>query len=229
MNRIAIFVLSACLSVLPSARGGPQNEEKKTLLRFTSFGLTHDRGDEYVLAAKDKQSDPFTIPNNGFSTVVPVPTQDETAFALGKAGQPSFQNLATVTLPKIGKRFLVIFLPDKENMLRAIVIRADDPKFRPGQIMILNLAQEPLAADLGGRKLTFAPASRTIFRPQHMGDLANYQVRFFRSKDGEAKLFAASLWPYFEDKRAFVFLYTDPTTGAHTYRSIDEFTGWLDK
>ena len=52
-------------------------------------------------------------------------------------------------------------------------------------------------------------------------------MRFYQPKAGKPKLFAANLWPYFDKKRAFVFLHIDPGSGSPTYRSIDEFTDWL--
>ncbi|MGJ8656587.1 MAG: hypothetical protein ACSHX6_09045 [Akkermansiaceae bacterium] len=204
-------------------------QEKKSSndiqLRFTSFGVK-DIGGKYILAAKEKRTQLFAIPNNGFSTPITAPAKGR-EIALGSLDAETFKNLATIKLPEVGKRFLVLVLPAKEGALKAVVVRADDPTFRPSQIMIMNLANETFAAQLGEKKLSFLPGSRTIFRPQRKGELANYQVRFFKLKDGKPKLFAASLWPYFENKRAFVFLYKNPATGSPTYRSIDEFTGWL--
>jgi hypothetical protein len=222
MTRIFAACL-ACLSTFATAQ--EDSSPKDTLIRFTSFGLA-DGGAEYLLASGEVKTAPFVIPDNGFSTPVALPAPGNT-LALGIAKDTPFRSLAAVKLPETGKRFLVIVLPDKNQTLRAIVVRADDPAFRPGQIMIINLAPESLAADLGGEKLTFSPGSRTIFRPQRKNDLANYQVRFYQAKEGKPKLFAASLWPYFDSKRAFVFLHIDPASGSPTFRSIDEFTDWL--
>lgn len=222
MSRL-LLLLSAFLSVTASAQ--TDSDKKETLLRFTAFGLAEGGGD-HVLVAGEKQTEAFVIPGNGFSAPVPSPAA-EGRIALGTIEDDVFNSRATINLPDTGKRFLVILLPAEGDELRAITIRADDPTFRPGQIMILNLARETLAADLGGEKMTFTPGSRTIFRPQRRDELANYQVRFFQARDGKPRLFAANLWPYFDEKRAFVFLHTDPTTGSPSYRSIDEFTGWL--
>jgi hypothetical protein len=213
----------ACLNAFAAAQEKPS--PKDTLIRFSSFGLAND-GSEYLLAWGETKTAPFAIPDNGFSDPVAAPAPVKT-LALGSAKETPFRSLATVKLPDTGKRFLVILLPDKNQTLRPIVVRADDPTFRPGQIMILNFAREILAADLGGEKLTFQPGSRTIFRPQRKNNLANYQVRFYQAKEGKPKVFAASLWPYFDAKRAFVFLYTDRASGTPSFRSIDEFTDWL--
>jgi hypothetical protein len=214
----------ACLTGFAAAQ--EDSSPKDTLIRFTMFGMAADGGSEYMLAAGETKTAPFAIPDNGFSDPVATPARVKT-LALGSAKETPFRSLATIKLPDTGKRFLVVLLPDKNQTLRAIVVRADDPAFRPGQIMILNLAPEILAADLGGEKFTFQPGSRTIFRPQRKNDLANYQVRFFQAKDDKPKVFAASLWPYFDAKRAFVFLYMDQAADSPAYRSIDEFTDWL--
>lgn len=223
MNRLFVACFT-CLAAFAAAEEKPS--PKDTLIRFTSFGLP-DVSSEYVLASGETKTAPFVIPNNGFSTPVVTPAS-ATLVALGNAKDEPFRSLATIKLPDTGKRFLVILLPDKDQTLRSIVVRADDPAFRPGQIMIMNFASETLAADLGDQKLTFAPGSRTIFHPQRTDNLSNYQVRFFYLKDGKPKRFAATLWPHFDDKRAFVFLFKDPTTGTPTFRSIDEFTDWLE-
>ena len=201
-----------------------ETPDSKILLRFASFGVK-DNGAEYTVAAANGQTAAFKIPNNGFSLPIATPVKGRT-FALGLAGSDPFKSLAAIKLPTVGKRFIILMFPKKQG-LRAVVIRADDPGFRPGQVMIMNLAQETFFAELGEKKMRFEPSSRTIFRPQRKGDLANYQVRFFMNKNGKPKMFAANLWPYFENKRAFVFIFKDPTTGHPNYRAIDEFTSWL--
>ena len=222
MHRLAL-ILVTCLAALTVARA---ESNKDILLRFTSFGLK-DGGGEYVVASGESLTPQFTIPDNGFSTPVPAPGEG-TVLALGKPGGTPFRSLATITLPENGKRFLVLVFPGKGDALKVVLIRADDPGFRPGHVMIMNLATVTLAADLGGEKFRFAPASQTIFRPRRKDDLANYQVRFYQVREGKPKLFAANLWPYFDKKRAFVFLYADPASASPTYRSIDEFTDWLE-
>jgi hypothetical protein len=223
MIRLLLVFLVCCHALLAAEE---ESSGKKTLLRFTSFGLEAGGG-EYVIAAGESQSAPFAVPDNGFSEPVAVPGAGA-VLGFGKPGGEPFKSLATIKLPEEGKRFLVIVFPgNAADTLRTLVVRADDPAFRPGQVMIINLAKQVLAADLGGEKLRFEPGSQTIFRPRRKDDLANYQVRFYQDKEGRAKLFAANLWPYFDNKRAFVFLHADPATGSPTYRSIDEFTDWL--
>jgi hypothetical protein len=223
MNRLTLIFVT-CLPVLTAAQA---ESGKQTLLRFTSFGL-QDAGGEYVLAVGDVPTSPFTIPDNGFSAPVPAPGAGN-ALALGRPGDTPFRRLAAITLPETGKHFLVMVFPGENETLRTLVVRADDPAFRPGNVMILNLSSQTLAGDLGGEKLRFEPGKQAIFRPRRKDDLANYQVRFYQSRGGKPKVFAASLWPYFEKKRAFVFLYADPASGFPTYRSIDEFTDWLEE
>lgn len=223
-NPIALLLISIFPALVAAQ---DETSDKKVLMRFTSFGLA-DAGGEFVLAAGEGLTPPFAIPDNGFSAPMPPP-ESGPAFALGKADETPFRSLATITLPDAGKRFLVIVFPGKGDALRTLVVRADDPAFRPGHVMILNFADQPIAADLGGEKHRFDPGSRTIFRPRRKDDLANYQVRFYHAKNGKPKLFAANLWPHFDKKRAFVFLHSDPGTGSPSYRAIDEFTDWLEK
>lgn len=215
-------VLPACLLSLFMI---PTAQAREVLLRFTSFGVEQPLNG-VVLAAGDERTDSFNIPDNGFSLPIAPPTAD-CGFVLGIADGDGVRRLADVRLPEDGRRFLVLMLPAGNGSVRPMVIRADDPGFRAGHVMILNLAPQPLAADLGGQRLEFAPGSRTVFRPRREGNLANYQVRFYHMQDGAPSVFAATLWPYFEGKRAYVFLHMDPRRGAPTFRAIDEFTDWL--
>ena len=234
MKRL-IPCLAATLTVLPLAAQETTKEESKgSLIRFTAFGLPA-RNTPYVLSAGGEPGEAFGIPGNGFTLPIPLPTGDGGTFlgvpveAKEAGNEPGFKPLVKLPLPNSGRRFIGILLPDAGKKLRCIIINADDPGFRPGNVMILNLAPETIAAELGDEKLLFRSGSRTIFKPTRKDDLANYQVAFYHSKDGKAKRFAASLWPYFDKKRAFVFLFIDPENGRPTYRSIDEFTEWLTK
>lgn len=218
----SILFLLASLPTLLIAQG--ERSSKEPLLRFAYVGVSENKL-EYVLSVGMNRSKPFVIPNNEFS--VPVsPPRGADPLMVGKENEDAFQGLATITIPDAGDRFLVLLFPEEKNTLRAVVIRADDPTFLPGHIMIFNIANQPLTAELGEEKFTFTPDSQTLFRPTKKGDLANYQIRFYQEKEGKTKLFAASLWPYFDDKRVFVILYMDATSGSPRYRSIDEFTSW---
>ncbi len=222
MKKLFLFLLAGFPLVL-AAQTEPSG--KDTLLRFTSFGLA-DTGGEYLLAAGEKRTSLFTIPNNGFSVPVSAPKGDG-PLMVGKENGDAFQGLASVNIPETGDRFLVLLFPEEKDTMRAVVIRADDPTFLPGHIMFFNQAKEPITADLGGVNLSLSSDSQTIFRPTQNDDQSNYQVRFYHDKEGKPKLFAASLWPYFDEKRVFVLFYTDATSGNATYRSIDEFTSWI--
>lgn len=207
--------------------------QTETLLRFTSFGI-NDSDKKLTLSSGGELSEPFQIPGNQFSEPVILPGNERT-LALGfpsgvdSEGKTLFKTLSTFRLPEAGKRFLVVLVPASKTSLEAIVVRGDDQSFRPGNIMILNLSEEVFAADLGGKKLKFNKRSQTIFQPRKDDkNLVNYQMQLFTLKDGKPKRFAASLWPYFEKKRAYVFLYQDKKTKKPSYRAIDEFTNWVE-
>ena len=221
MKRSAILLLTGLASLLAQS----ESFGAQTLLRFTSIGSSKE-GEGYVLSSGTERSSLFAIPTNGFSVPVAAPTS-KNPIVVGKADGATVRNLATLKLPETGKRFLVLLFPDKDDAIRTAVIRADDPAFRPGDIMLFNQSEQRVEAELGDNKLNLEPGSETIFRPTRKDELPNYQVRFFQVKEDKSKLFAASLWSYFNDKRAFVFFYQDPVTGSLTYRAIDEFTAWL--
>lgn len=229
--RLLGFLLFLIPAMLPAqdAADAKKNSAKDLLIRFTAFGVP-GLDKELALRAEESIGEPFLIPGNGFSDPQPSPGKSR-GLQLGIPAvdeETPFKPLLAINLPAQGNRFLVILFPTQKG-IRSTVIRADDPDFRRGDIMIFNLSAQPLAADLGGTRLRFAPGSETAFRPRKDGDTPNYQVSFYFEKDNKPKLFAANMWPHFDHKRAFVFLYVDPATSRPTYRSLDEFTEWLDR
>ena len=112
MNRLFVACL-ACLSAFAAAQEKPSS--KDTLIRFASFGLADSDG-EYILVSGTTKTAPFVIPNNGFSTPVATPASANLV-ALGNAKAEPFRSLSTINLPDAGKRFLVILLPDKDQMI----------------------------------------------------------------------------------------------------------------
>lgn len=227
MNRLPSATL-ACLLALAAVQAASAGE---ILLRFASFGTDDPLASidlsGVMIAAEDERSLAFDIPGNGFSPAIAAPEASRALQLIqdGDAGAV----LAHIRLPNEGRRFLVIVIAHGDDSIHPHVIRANDPEFRSGDVMIMNLTGLSFEADLGQRRLGFEPGSRTIFRPERIDERANYQVRFFHLQSGAPELFAATLWPYFNDKRAFVFLHIDPRTRSPSIRSIDESTGWIDQ
>lgn len=229
----AIVACTLAALLYPLLAQEENSATKDRVIRLSKFGTTADET-RYALATGLTPGDAFTLPNNGFTPPIPLPAGESPVSLVipgeeNEDGTPSFERVGVLDLPESGKRFIGILLPVGEGRLRGIIIDAEQPDFRPGHVMIFNFADETLGADLGGEKLAFKPGSRTIFTPtREQEDKANYQVAFYRSVEGNPKMFAPGLWRYFDNKRAYVFLYVDPETGRPTYRSIDEFTGWLE-
>ena len=232
MRFLSVFTGIVWLSILPLL--GQEQEKPKASevwLRFATFGLEQNKI-EAVIASGEKISDPFDIRGNGFSKVVALPSA-ERAVTLGKPVKVDGEKLSLhpVTkfrLPEAGKRFLVILIPKSSQDLEAVVIRGDGEGFRPGEVQLINLSNEEFGAELGGTKFKIAKNGRKIFKPiQTDKKIPNYQVRLFSIEQGKPRKFAATLWPYLERKRAYVFLYRDPKSKKPRYRSVDEFTGWM--
>ena len=233
MRFFSIFIGISWLAVLPllgQEEGKPKKSE--VWLRFTTFGFD-SRKLEAVIASGEKISNPFDIRGNGFSEVVTLPSK-ERAVSLGtplkEEGEEelSIRPLVQFQLPETGKRFLVILIPKTAQDLRAIVIRGDGEGFGPGEIQFFNLSNEEFGADLDGKRFTIAKNGRKVFKPvQSDKNKPNYQVKLFSIEEGKPRNFAATLWPYLDRKRAYVFLYRDPKSKRPIYRSVDEFTGWM--
>ena len=224
---VLLFVFLPTVILAQDMRPSAVESNKGILIRFTAFG-TAELPPQFVLRSDKSIGPPFEIPGNGFSMPIEV-SNNSRNLQLGSSpeGQNPFSALVGLKLPDQGRRFLVILFPSPGG-LKTTVMRADDPEFQRGDIKIFNLSPQTLAGDLGGDRLQFAPGSTTVFHPKRKGEAPTYQVSFYYRPESTVKLFAANMWPYFNHKRAFVFLYVDPATSRPTYRSVDEFTEWLD-
>jgi hypothetical protein len=132
--------------------------------------------------------------------------------------------LAKISLPEPATSFVVILVPASKGGYSPVILPANNPNFKAGDVYFYNHADKTVLGYVGTSKFTLAPAKGTMLRPAGpKGDGKYYDVGLgFRDSDGDRPLSLAR-WPVQEGIRMYVFFYINPTTQRIDFRAVDEF------
>ena len=173
---------------------------------------------EVVMVAKEKVGEPFVVPTKFLSEAQEPPGRQ---FQLRTVAGD--RKLATVTLPKAGKSFVILLVKKREDSFRSLVVRTDDPSFRPGDNYIHNSSKNPIVGYVGSSKFRLPPGKGRVIRPSGPTPKGFHEVGFgVVEKDGPRPL-SMTRWPVDEKIRSYVFFYQNARTGRVDYRAVDEF------
>lgn len=207
------------LLVLAPFLSAQQGDSKRGLkVRFLAERAPAEIG-QVMLAAKEVKTAPFDLPVNHLSA---AQTPPERVFAVWSAAKNV--SLATVTLPENGDSFIVILIPSEKGGYSPIVISANNPDFKAGDIYFYNHADKPVLGYVGKSKFTLNPAKGTTLRPEGpSGEGKYYDVGLgFRDTEGDRTLSMAR-WPVQEGIRMYVFFFVNSRTQRIDFRAVDEF------
>ncbi len=203
----------ALVSILPaqeSDRSGPK-------VRFLAERAPANLG-QVVVAVEENKSAPFDLPTKYVSQPVVAPAR---AFELRT--QEKNLPLAKIALPEAGKSFVVLLIPSAKAGYEPVVLRADDPSFKPGDVYFHNHADKTVLGYVGTAKFILAPSKGQILRPKGAKPENYYDVGFgVREKDGDRAL-STTRWPVDDKQRSYVFFFINPATKRLDYRAVDEF------
>ena len=132
-------------------------------------------------------------------------------------------SLANVKLPDEGDAFIVLLLRSAKGGYEPVIMPAENPSFKGGDVYFYNNAEKPVLGLLGKTKFTLAPGKGSIQTPSGFGDEKFYHVMLgVREADGN-KVIKSMKWPSSKTMRNYVFFYVDPEKKRVTYRAVDEF------
>jgi hypothetical protein len=214
MMRIAtLFAL--LFSALASAQEGPKGGDLK--VRFLAERTPKDLGQ--VLMATEKEKSPaFDLPINNLSEPQPAPAR---VFALKPATGKDVA-LTNITLPESGKSFIVLLVPAATGY-KSVVIAAEDPAFKPGDVYFYNHGDKPVLGYVGTATFVLAPGKGQTLTPKGAKEGKFYDVGFgVREKEGDRAL-STTRWPVDDKIRSYVFFFVNPTTKRLDFRAVDEF------
>jgi len=214
MMRLAtIFVL--LFSALASAQVGSKGGELK--VRFLAERTPKDLG-QVLMATEKEKSAAFDLPVNNLSEPQDAPGR---AFAVKPAAGKDVA-LATVTLPESGKSFIVLLIPAATGY-KPVVIAAEDPSFKPGDVYFYNHGDKPVLGYVGTATFVLPPGKGQTLTPKGAKPEKYYDVGFgVREKEGDRPL-STTRWPVDEKIRSYVFFFVNPTTKRLDFRAVDEF------
>ena len=213
MSRLVLF-FSLALSVLAPAQEAGRGD---LTVRFLAERSPGNLG-QVVLAADKARSKPFDLPVNSLSLPFVAPAR---AFSVRPVAKDV--SIADITLPDSGKSFIILLIPATAGGYKPVVISAEDPDFKPGDVYFYNHADKPVLGYVGTAKFILDPAKGQTLRPKGAKPENYYDVGFgVREKEGDRAL-STTRWPVDDKIRSYVFFFVNPSTKRLDFRAVDEF------
>jgi hypothetical protein len=218
MFRLIPALLAGLALAAPIADAQSTRASKKLQVRFLAERIPAEIGQVRLMSGEWK-SDDFDLPGNHLS---PPQTPPERVFEVWSAAKNV--SLAKISLPEPATSFVVILVPASKGGYSPVILPANNPNFKAGDVYFYNHADKTVLGYVGTSKFTLAPAKGTMLRPAGpKGDGKYYDVGLgFRDSDGDRPLSLAR-WPVQEGIRMYVFFYINPTTQRIDFRAVDEF------
>lgn len=218
MRRIHLLaVLLAWVLSSTITHAAAPGKTKGLAVRFLAQSAPADLG-PVVLAANDVRTAEFDLPLNNLSIPQTPPARVFSLWAVKKN-----ISLATITLPEEGDSFIALLITSPKGGYTPVVMRYDDPKFRPGDIYFHNLADKTVVGFVGTAKFQLPAGGGTILTPKGARNEKFYDVGLgVRETDGD-RVLATTRWPEDNQVRNYVFFFVDPGTNRIAFRAVDEF------
>ncbi|MEO5716881.1 MAG: hypothetical protein ABIT37_25600 [Luteolibacter sp.] len=213
-----LCLLSAAILPLSAQKAKAAQKPDKSDNGITVRLVASDvqEGQEKVFIQTDeKKSEPLDLPTNRLSD--PVAVAGRSIVLKAVAGEAA---LCNVTLPGEGRSFVVLLAAEKPTGYASVVVRADDPDFKAGDVFFLNRSTKTLVMKLGGTELVIEPGQSAKSRPTTAVDNM-YQVLISERDTAGDKLISSTRWPAEDAARSYVFLTTDDR-GRTIYRAVTE-------
>lgn len=208
------FALAAPLANAQATSGG-----KKLQVRFLAERIPAEIGQVRLISGEWKSED-FDLPGNHVSL---PQTPPERIFEVWSAAKNV--SLAKISLPEPATSFIVILVPASKGGYSPVILPADNPNFKAGDVYFYNHADKTVLGYIGTSKFSLAPSKGTTVRPAGPKGDENkyYDVGLgFRDTDGDRPLSLAR-WPVQNGIRMYVFFYVNPTNQRIDFRAVDEF------
>jgi hypothetical protein len=213
--------------------------ESEASVRFLAERTPVELGD-VILAAGDREAPPFVLRADRLTAPIKAPGR---TMALRLPGH--VVTLATISLPQEGDFFVVLLIPNPKGGYLPVVMRADDPAFRAGDIYLFNNSGKPVLGYVGTSRFLLKPGEGKPLRPAGERDATFYDVGFAvregngtPGKEGLAtaggtdsgvhaevgdRVLRTVRWPVVKRSRSYVFFYLNPVKNRIDYRAVDEF------
>jgi hypothetical protein len=211
--RLFLFLACICPAFLHAQSAGSAELQ----VRFLAERSPSDLGD-VVLAVDEVRTPPFKLPINHLSAAQAPPARVFNVWSVAKN-----ISLAKVGLPEKGKSFIVLLVPSPAGGYKPVIISAEDPAFKAGDVYFYNHADKPVLGYVGSAKFVLDASKGTVLRPAGAKENLYYDVGFgVREKEGD-RVLSTTRWPIDKNMRSYVFFFLNPTSQRLDFRAVDEF------
>lgn len=185
-------------------------------VKFLAEMTPPDLGQVFLQLGETK-SPAFVLPTNHLSDPVAVSERVMVLKTLEKE-----LPLCPITLPETGSSFAVVLVTAKPTGYRPIVVRTDDPAFKPGDVFFINRSEKIVLGKLGTTPLVLKPGETAKSRPTGPVDNTYYDIAFATREENGDKILSSSRWPIDNNLRSYLFFFTN-AQGRTSFRAVDEY------
>jgi hypothetical protein len=197
-------------------------------LRFITFPKTSEAQTFTLFAGKDG-SKTIEVSSNAVSKPLVMPQLRE--WVIGEVINGADKNKPTFKVfgktKSLGsKRQLIIVIRKGNNPsdgVHLIAINDRQKGFNLGEILILNASNKKIGWMVGGAKFGLSSGTHKIIEPKANKTGRYFHAKFFYEKEGKAKGFYSSNWPFSKNSRVMSFIYNAPNTKQLRFHTVRDF------
>lgn len=168
---------------------------------------------------------PVTLQSHALTTPLKVPRSATWQFGKSttdKEGKFRFKTFGAIK-PLGASKQLLLFIregPAVADGLKVVALDAGKTGFGASKMMLMNLADRPVAGQVGGQRFVLAPRKHVVIKPaaDRGKNLCFADLRYQR--DGKWRAFFSTNWPVLPDARGLIFIYNDPRSVSLKIHSV---------
>lgn len=213
---LSTWTLLATLSPIHAQQG-------KVTLEFLSFPKTA-KVPEAELQVGEAKSVPVKLPSHTLSKPVEVPAL--AAWKLGASGLDAegkfrFETYGQARALKARNQLVIVLRKGRENKdgFSMLALDGGTKAFGEKKFLIMNLARQEIAGEVGGRKFRLQPGKHIILQPKADRGPKLCHASLLYQRNDKWRSFFSTNWPLLEEQRGLVFVYQQPgrkTMQLHT-------------
>ncbi len=123
--------------------------------------------------------------------------------------RPELQ-IAKVTLPKTGNRFMLIFLPAGDQKFRILPLDDSIKEFPLGSYRVISLSNFPVKLTLEDKAYEFKPGQSSLITDPPVQANHHSAMYAFSQVDGKWQRIGSGLWPEQGKKRSIQIFFDNP-------------------
>ena len=137
--------------------------------------------------------------------------------------KPELQ-LAKVSLPKTGNRFLLVFLPDANQKFRILPLDDSIKEFPIGSYRVISLSRFPVKLTLEDKAYEYKPGQSAIIADAPVQANHHSAMYAFSQIDGKWQRIGSGLWPELGKKRSIQIFFDNPESKQTELRGFRDIS-----